>query len=154
MNILRFVLMGILAFGVGAGAEVSKKPVKLNDLPAEVRKTVERQKGAANILRLEKFEREGSQMYELEFSSGGSAVKTVLIDAAGKIVEIKEPIKLSEVSKAAKAVIESSVGDGHILSLDSVKTASGIISAYEVRFRREGKESLLRIGPDGSLVQE
>ena len=144
--------MSILAFSVGAGADVSKKPVKLNDLPAAVRRTVEGQKGATNILRLEKFEREGTQMYELELSSGGSASKTVLIDAAGKVVEIEAPIKLSEVSKAAKAVIESSVGNGHILSLSSVKTASGIISAYEVRFRREGKESLLRIGPDGSLV--
>jgi hypothetical protein len=61
---------------------------------------------------------------------------------------------LSAVSKAAKAVIDSSVGNGTIMALESVKTASGIISAYEVRFRREGKESLLRIGPDGSLVQE
>jgi hypothetical protein len=154
MNILRFVLISILAFSGGAGADVSKKPVRLNDLPAEVRKAVERQKGAANILRLEKFEREGSQIYELELSGGGSASKTVLIDSAGKIVEIKQPIKLGEVSKAAKAVIDSSVGNGTILSLNSVKTASGIITAYEVKFSREGKESLLRIGPDGSLVQE
>ena len=151
---LRFVLISILAFSVGAGADVSKKPARLNDLPAAVRKTVERQKGAANILRLEKFEREGSQIYELELSGGGSASKTVLIDAAGKVLEIKEAIKLGGVSKAAKAVIDSSVGDGTILSLNSVKTSSGIITAYEVRFSREGKESLLRIGPDGSLVQE
>jgi hypothetical protein len=154
MNILRFVLMSILAFSVGTGADVSKKPVKLNDLPAAVRKTVELQKGAANILRLEKFDREGSQIYELELSSRESSHKTVLIDATGKIVEIKEPIKSSEVSKAAKAVIDSSVGNGTILALESVKTALGIISAYEVRFTREGKGSLLRIGPDGSLVQE
>jgi hypothetical protein len=117
MNILRFLLMSILASSVGAGAGVSKKPVKLNDLPAAVRKTVEDQKGAANISRLEKFEREGSQMYELELSGGGSASKIVLIEAAGKIVEIKKPIKLSAVSKAAKAVIESSVGNGIILTL-------------------------------------
>jgi len=154
MNMLRFVLISILAFSVGAGADVSKKPVRLNDLPAAVRKTVERQKGAANILRLEKFEREGSQIYELELSGGGSASKIVLIDAAGKVLEIKEAIKLGGVSKAAKAVIDSSVGDGTILSLNSVKTSSGIITAYEVKFSREGKESLLRIGPDGSLVQE
>lgn len=154
MNTLRFVVMSILAFSVGAGAEVSRKPVRLNDLPAAVRKTVERQKGAANISKLEKFEREGSEIYELELSGGGSASKTVLIDTAGKVVEIKEPARLSQVSKAAKAVIDSSVGNGTILALHSVKTASGIISAYEVRFRRDGKESLLRIGPDGSLAQE
>lgn len=104
-------------------------------------------------MRLEKIVREGNQIYELEFSND-AARKIVVIDSEGKILEIRQPAKLAEVSKAAKAVIESSVGKGKLISLESVKTAAGIVASYQVQFEVEGKKTLLRIRPDGSLAQE
>ena len=149
----RLALVSLVMFTLSALADVSRQPVRLADLPAPVRKTVMQQKGDAGILRLEKFAQEGNQIYELELRGRGAG-KTVLIDATGKVLEVKQPIKLSEVSPAAKAIIESSVGPGTIRTLQSVKIGSGIIAAYEVKFTRDGKQLQLRIGPDGSLVQE
>ena len=77
-----------------------------------------------------------------------------MIDGQGKVLEIRQPAMLTEVSKAARAVIESSVGKGKLISLESVKTGAGIVASYQVQFEMEGKKTLLRIRPDGSLAQE
>jgi hypothetical protein len=147
-----FALMTTLVFFASARADVSRQPVKLADLPAAVRKTALQQK-RANIRGLEKTVQQGKEIYEVELRSG-VVKRTVFIDAAGTVLEVKQPMTLSEVSPAAKTVIESSLGNGTILTLESVRTALGIIAAYEVKFDRNGKRSQLRIGPDGRLVQE
>jgi hypothetical protein len=152
---LRLVLLVLLVL-LGAGsacAGETRQPLKLADLPPVVRQTVTRQQAGGNLLRLEKIVREGNQIYELEFSND-AARKIVVIDSEGKVLEIRQPAKLAEVSKAAKAVIESSVGKGKLISLESVKTAAGIVASYQVQFEVEGKKTLLRIRPDGSLAQE
>jgi hypothetical protein len=154
MKILpRIALATVLLLSVSANADVSRHPVKLAELPPAVRKTALRQKQRATIRRLEKTVAEGQEIYEMELQSG-IVSRTVLIDAAGQVLEIKQLIKLSALPPAAKTVIESSVGDGTILTLQSVKSPSGIIAAYEVKFRKNDKESQLRIAPDGRLVQE
>ena len=145
-------LLSMFVFGAGARADLPRQPVKLADLPEAVRRTVLQQKGQANIFRLEKTFLEGNEIYQLVLRTG-LGKKTVLIDAGGRFLEIKQPMKWSEVSPAARNVIVSSVANGNILSLESVKIASGIIAAYEVRFTKEGKQAELRIGPDGSLPQ-
>ena len=149
---LRLALLVLLCAG-SVCAEETRQPVKLADLPSAVRQTAARQQAGGDLLRLEKIVREGSQIYELEFSNG-SARKIVVIDDAGKVLEIRQPAKLAEVSKAARTVIESSVGKGKLISLESVMTAAGIVAAYQVRFEVEGRKTLLRIRPDGSLAQE
>lgn len=149
---LRLALLVLLCAG-SARLEETRQPVKLADLPPAVRQTVVKQQAVGNLLRLEKIVREGSPIYELEFSNG-SARKVVVIDVEGKVLEIRLPAKLTEVSKAARAVIESSVGKGKLISLESVKTAAGIVAAYQVQFEVQGKKTLLRIRPDGSLAQE
>jgi hypothetical protein len=118
-----------------------------------VRETATRQQADGTLLRLEKINREGAVVYETEFSSGG-AKRIVLINSDGKIVEIRQPVNLDKVSRTARAVIESSVGKGKLISLESVKTDAGIVAAYQVRFEVEGKKTILRVRPDGSLAQE
>jgi hypothetical protein len=149
---LRLVLLVLLCVGSSRAGE-TRQPIKPAELPPVVRQTVTRQQAGGNLLRLEKILREGNQIYELEFSNG-AARKIVMIDGEGKVLEIRQPVKLAEVSKAAKAVIESSVGKGKLISLESVKTETGIVASYQVQFEVEGKKTLLRIRPDGSLAQE
>ncbi|MEQ1473282.1 MAG: hypothetical protein ABLQ96_05655 [Candidatus Acidiferrum sp.] len=150
--LLRLALIVLLCAG-SACAEETRQAIKLADLPSAVRETVKLQQAGGNLLRLEKIVREGIPVYELEFSNG-AARKIVVMDATGKVLEIRQPVKLTEVSKAARAVIESSVGKGKFISLESVKTEAGIVAAYQVQFELESKKTLLRIRPDGSLAQE
>jgi hypothetical protein len=153
MMLPRPLLLASFLFLAAAMADTPKQNVKLADLPATVRKSVLEQKQQARILRLEKTLQEGKEVYEVQLKSG-VVTKTVFIDDAGTVLEIKQPIPLSQVSPAAKKVIESSVQNGRIVTLESVKSASGLIAAYQVRFTRNGTESRLRVGPDGRLVPE
>jgi hypothetical protein len=152
---LQIALMTLPLCSVLVRAELRRKPVKLEELSPAVRKTVLQQKKNATIRRLEKTVDEGKVLYEvtLEHPPTGTA-KTVFIDTAGTVVEVKQPVTLAVVSPPARKVIQSSVGDGTIVTLQSVQTASGILAAYELTFKRNGKQSMLRIGPDGTLVQE
>jgi hypothetical protein len=153
MRILpRVALLTMLVFSASARAD-SRQSLKLADLPAAVRKTALQQKHSATIRRLERVVVEGKEIYELELR-GGTVTRTVFIDSTGKVVEVRQPIKLSAVTPAAKAVIESSLENGTILRLESVKSPSGIIAAYEVKIRKNDKDFELRVGPDGRLVQE
>ena len=150
--LLRLALITLLCAG-GARADETRQSIKPADLPQAVRETVNRQQAGGTLLRLEKFVREEIPIYEAEFSNG-AAKKFVVIDADGKVLEIRQPVNLGEISKAAKAVIESSVGKGKLISLESVKTEAGIVASYQVQFEVAGKKTLLRIRPDGSLAQE
>lgn len=151
---IRLVLLVLLCAGSGSAlAAETRQAIKLAELPPVVRQTVAQQQGGGNLLRLEKIVREGNEIFELEFSND-SVRKIAVIDREGKILEVRQPVKLAEVSKAARAVVESSVGKGKLISVEGVKTAAGIVAAYQVQFEVGGKKTLLRIRPDGSLAQE
>jgi hypothetical protein len=151
---LRIVLITLPLCSVLVRAELRREHVKLEELSPAARKTLLQQKKHATIRRLEKTVEEGKVLYEVTLEQSPGTAKTVFIDTAGTVVEIKQPIRLVAVSPPARKVIQSSVGDGTIVTLQSVQTASGILAAYELTFKRNGKQSLLRIGPDGALVQE
>ena len=146
-------LVFVASLSLCIAARSDKRPVTLSDLPQAVRKTVLLQTQSSNILELARIDKDGNAVYEVEFRNARVS-KTVLIDSGGTVLEIREPIQLSLVSPPAKQVIANSVGDGTIITLQCAKTGSGIIAAYEVRFKRNNKASHLRIAPDGRLVSD
>ena len=97
--------------------------------------------------------RDGHELYEAQTKSGSSG-KTILVDQRGAVLEIDEPISLPRVPPEARRAIESSVANGKIKKLESIKLPSGVIAAYRVQFERNGKQSELRLSPDGRLVPE
>jgi hypothetical protein len=127
--------------------------VQLADLPDVVRKTIVEQTQHATILHLRKTSRGGQELYEAQTNSGSSG-KTILVDQRGAVLEIEEAISLSHVPPEARRAIESSVANGKIKKLESIKLPSGVIAAYRVQFERNGKQSELRLSPDGRLVPE
>jgi len=127
--------------------------VQLADLPDVVRKTILEQTQHATIIRLKKTLRDGHELYEAQTKSGSSR-KTIAVDERGAVLEIDEAISLSRVPPEARRAIESSVANGKIKKLESIKLPSGVIVAYRVQFERNGKQSELRLSPDGRLVPE
>ena len=147
------LIAAVLLLVVPATAGASSSDLQLADLPAAVQKTVLQQKQHGTILHLGKILWDGHEWYEAQIRSGASS-KTLRIDATGLLLEVDESIALSKVPPVARKAIESSVGNGNIKKLESIKLASGLIAAYRVQFQRNGKESELRISPDGRLVPE
>ncbi len=154
MKACRFLMpAAVFMFLSTAAADNSRQSVKLEALPPAVHKTVLEQKQDAAILRLEKTLQDQKEIYELQLRDG-QATKTVFIAASGAILQIKRSVPLSKLPPAARTSIETSVGDGKILSLESVQFPSGLIAAYEVRFQRSRAEHFLRISHHRSPVQE
>jgi hypothetical protein len=127
--------------------------LQLADIPDVVRKTILEQTQRATIIHLKKTLRDGHELYEAQTKSG-SSVKTILVDQRGAVLEKDEAISLSHVPPEARRAIESSVANGKIKKLESIKLPSGVIAAYRVQFERNGKQSELRLSPDGRLVPE
>jgi hypothetical protein len=134
-------------------AAPASSDLQLADLPAAVRKTLLEQTPHSTILHLKKTSRGGHELYEAQVKSAASS-KTLLVDERGVILEIDEPISLSQMPPEARKAIESSVANGKIKKLEAVKLPSGVIAAYRVQFERNGKQSELRLAPDGRPVPE
>lgn len=136
--------LGGAAFGQNSG-----KRVKMSDLPAAVRKTVQEQTKGATIRGLSKEIEKGKTYYEVETTVNGKS-RDVLIDPTGAMVEVEEEVTLDSVPAAARAAIQKSAGDGKILKVESV--ARGTSVTYEATVQKTGKKSEVKVKPDGSVI--
>jgi hypothetical protein len=145
-----------IAFGIiqVAGARERSGDLRLNQAPFLVQKTIEQQKGDQGVLvRLQKTSRANHELYTAQFKKAGH-YWTILLDNKGAIVEMRKPIDLSRLSPAARKTVQSSVGNGEILELESVQLSSGLIAAYRLKFKKGAKNSELRIAPNGRLASD
>jgi hypothetical protein len=148
LRVIWFVTLLLWVVLASAGSDL-----RLADLPDVVRKTILEQTQHATIIHLKKTLRDGHELYEAQTKSGSSG-KTIFVDQHGAVLEIDEAISLSRVPPEARRAIDSSVANGKIKKLESIKLPSGVIAAYRVQFERNGKQSELRLSPDGRLVPE
>lgn len=76
----------VLAVGLAAPAAVSADEVRLEQLPAAVRATVERETRGGRIKEIEREERGGRRVYEVEFVRDGREHE-ILVAEDGKVLE-------------------------------------------------------------------
>jgi hypothetical protein len=147
------IWLGITVLHIHALA--TSQSLKLSQVPPAVRKTIAQQTKAEGtvLVGLQRISRANRELYSAQLQTNRNS-RTMILERTGAIVEIREPIALSHVSPEAKKVIQSSVGNGEILQLESVKLTSGLIAAYRLRFTRAGKDSELRIAPNGKLAPD
>lgn len=131
-------------------AQESEKRVQMKDLPPAVRKTVEEQSKGATIRGLSKEIEAGKTYYEAELTVQGHG-KDVLIDSAGKVVEIEEEVQLASLPPAVKKTIEKSAAGGKIGKIESI-TKNGNLVAYEAQLVKAGKKSEVKVAPDGKVI--
>jgi uncharacterized membrane protein YkoI len=147
-NIVFVTASAVLLSAVGLSSEVA---IKMKDLPAAVRKTVEEQSKGATLRGLSKEVEAGKTYYEAELKVDGRN-KDVLIDPAGAVVEIEEEVTLDSLPEPARAAIEKQAGKRKIKGVESV-TKNNKIVAYEAKVQDRGKASEIKIAPDGTLMK-
>ena len=147
-KILCTTASAILLSGVVLASEVA---IKMKDLPAAVRKTVEEQSKGATLHGLSKEVEAGKTYYEAELKVDGHG-KDVLIDPTGAVVEIEEEVTLDSLPEAVKVSIEKQAGKRKIVSVESV-TKDNHIVAYEAKVQGAGKPSEIKVAPDGTLMK-
>ena len=144
------VVTGITLFLLQA-SRASEKPVKMEDLPSAVQKTVREQSKGATIRGLTREVERGKTSYEVELTVNGRS-KDIEMDSTGAILEVEEEVALDALSPAVKAGLEKQAAPGKILKVESVSRRGKIVS-YEARVERAGKKSEIAVKPDGTPVK-
>ncbi|MFN0112692.1 MAG: hypothetical protein ACKVZH_27860 [Blastocatellia bacterium] len=150
ISVTAFVTFVLLAT-IFASAQDTEKKVKMKDLPAVVQAKVKELSKGATLRGLAKEVKDGKTFYEAELKVGGHA-KDVLIDPAGKVVEIEEQVTLDSLPSAAKAEILKQAGKGKILMVESITKENAIV-AYEAHVRKAGKIAEVKVSPEGKPME-
>lgn len=134
-----------------AVALAQDKPVKMSDLPAPVRATVQQQLSHGATLRGLSTDMEGGQReYEAELTVNGHH-RDIAMDASGKVTETEDAVRLSALPAAAQAALRK---QGRVLSVEQV-TAHGSFAAYEAVVRgANGKRREVRVDKAGNAVPD
>jgi len=140
------------SFTSPAGDEDKEQPVKMNELPAAVKKTVLEVSKGLKLRGLTREVEEGKTFYEAELDVNGRT-RDVIMDESGAIVLIEEEVELSSVPAAVRAAIEKWAEGGKILLVETL-TRNNQIEAYEAHVQKNGKETELKVDPEGKPIVE
>ncbi len=140
----------LLLAAAPAAAQDTEVRVAMKDLPAPVRQTVTEQRKGAVLRGLSKEVENGQTFYEAELKVNGHN-KDVLIDPAGKVVQVEEQVALSSLPPAAKSEIVKRAGKGRIVMVESITKDNAVI-AYEAHVKTAGKISEIKVDPDGKPI--
>ena len=144
------VALFCLSATVVAAAQDTEKPVKMGNLPAAVQTTVREQSKGATLRGLSQETKDGQIFYEAELRFKGHG-KDVLIDAAGKVVEIEEQVAFNTLPAPVQTAFKKQAGKGRILLVESI-TKDNALTAYEAHVKTGGKLSEIKVAPDGAPV--
>ena len=143
------LLFVTIPLGIAFGQEQEKK-IRRADLPQAVEKTVATESQGATVRGFSEEKENGQTYYEAEMTVNGHS-KDVLIGKDGAIVEVEEQVALETLPAAVKSGLESKVGSGKILKVESL-IKHGKLVAYEAKVEANGKKKEIQVGPDGKAL--
>src|SRR5262245_37030340 len=99
-SLLLLIVICLLSF-TPTQAQDDEKAVKMKDPPQAVQTAIREQSKGVAIRGITQEKRSGQTVYEVEFESDGR-VREAVIDHAGKVVEIEDPITLDSAPPPSK----------------------------------------------------
>jgi len=157
---------GLLFWGCSRSVESASQ--KFNELPPAVQKTVRAQAPNAEIADITHNNRDGMDVYEVEFKEPGANPK-IIVAADGKLLSTDMPkaagpvqrlltptgatgTKLSALPEAAQKTIQSKAPNKAITDISRHEKDGRVM--YEVEFNDAGNRSIMEVAEDGSVVKE
>jgi len=129
-------------------AMAAEKGLKLESLPAAVRKTVKAETQNATIVGIAKEKENGVTQYEVETKVNGK-VRDFNVDEKGVLLVVEEEAALESFPAAAREALMKKIGTGKVTLAETVK--KGAETYYEVGFtNKAGKKSEVAVNADGS----
>ena len=151
VQIRNLFLAAALASCAGIAGEKEVK-VKMKDLPAAVRKTVQEQLRDASLRGLSREVEDGKIFYEASLNVGGHA-KDVLVDESGAVVAVEEQVPMSSLPPAAREALQKQFAGGKLVTVESI-TRNNTVAAYEAHVRK-GKQTIeIKVTPNGKPVDQ
>jgi uncharacterized membrane protein YkoI len=129
-----------------------EEEVRLTDVPAAVRATIERELGAVRPEKIERKSEEGTVHYEVDAETTDDREIDLEVAEDGRLLEKQEEVRLTDVPAAVRATIERELGGVRPEEVQRV-TEEGTIH-YEVEAEVSGKDIELEIGADGTLLDK
>jgi len=159
----------IIGIGLLMGASAYADKVEFSTLPAAAQKTVNDHRQGAVIEDIDRETKDGRTFYEVTFKRDGKNVDlrvnpdgTLIQDTDKKgvlgNVDVKLPdlggrkMQLSELPVAVQNTIRSHSNGAPIEDIDR-ETKDGR-TIYEVAFKRDGKNTELKVAEDGSVIRD
>lgn len=153
------------------GAKNIFTELKFEDLPAAVQATVRQQSGGTKINDIDREDRTGKTVYEIEFDKEGANTEihvaedgTLLPEDAASLtrddkstdtdrtrVRALASPKFADLPAAVKSTVQQHGSQSEIEDIDR-ETRNGRI-VYEIEFRREGPNREIVVAEDGTLIK-
>lgn len=137
----------ICASLAAATPQTTQEPIRREDLPAPVLRTVQQQSERAIVRSCAKEIEAGRTLYRVRMTIS-ALQKQLLIDSAGRVVEIRAEVPMFKVPDPVRAALERKAGNGHIFRFESI-SRNDVVVAYEAQVNSAGGVSTVAIGPDG-----
>lgn len=148
---------------------VNADKVSFNDLPDPVKQTIKAQRGTAAIKDVERVNKDGRVLYEVEFEEPGTNPKlrigldgTVIPDTkptlgerADKMMESfkRTPsMKLTELPEPVRQTIEKEAKAREVADIDRESWNGKTV--YEVEFAQTGRNAQIHVAEDGTIVKD
>ena len=144
------VVVPVLGLSLASLAQDTEQRVKMDQLPAAVKKTVLEVSKGLKLRGLTREVENGNTFYEAELDVNGRT-RDVIMDPTGAIVLIEEEVALGSVPAAVRAAIEKAAEGGKLLLVESL-TRNNKVEAYEAHVQRGGKEIEIKVDPDGKPI--
>ncbi|HBY61671.1 MAG TPA: hypothetical protein DEH78_17760 [Solibacterales bacterium] len=120
------------------------------DLPPAVQAAVKEQAKAGKLRGLTKEVKEGKTFYEAELRVNGKT-RDVTFDETGALVSVEQEVALATAPPAVRAALEQMKGNGKIIRFEQVTAGPKVY--YEADIRKAGKETEVKLDPDGKVIE-
>lgn len=118
----------------------------LKDLPPAAQKTIREQTRGSRILKIDREERDGAMVYEVETQTQGRR-RDLLVSSSGEVLEIEQEVEWNSVPPAAREALARKAAGGKIVKVEQVARNGRVI--YEASIRRQGKTEETEVTANG-----
>jgi uncharacterized membrane protein YkoI len=167
----KYAITMITAAGllVGCNQSIEKASTNFNTLPPAVQKTVRAQAPNSEIDAVTKKTENGMDVYEVKFKQPDGSNPKVLVSMDGKLISSDFPrtastveraltptgatgTKFSALPEAAQKTIKDKAPNAEISDISRHEDNGRVY--YTVEFTDKGKNPTMKIGDDGTLIQD
>jgi uncharacterized membrane protein YkoI len=137
------------SFSVNSAGKLARVQIGLEDLPAEVRKTMDANLHGGKLAEAFKLIDDSEISFEGDVDHDGQ-MRDILVAPDGKLQSVE--LTMAEVTGPARKTIEEKVGNGKILRVEKTTEQRQGVMPYEIEARKDGKTIRFSVGPRGRFL--
>ncbi len=147
MRILQVIGLAAATSCLSPPVLAAEKKIKRSPLPPAVEKTVAAQSLGATVQGFSEERENGQIFYDAEMTVNGHN-RDVLMDAAGRIVEVEEQVPVGSLPTDVQGALNAKAGKGKVVTVETITKHDRLV-AYEAAVLTNGKRSEIQVDPLG-----